>query len=310
MSSPLASGDFVRLLDKRLREVADQQKTFRDLDSMIPKFFNMASSDRAFEEFFSVSQIGDIPKFTGQLTYLPRYSGFLTKVEHAEYAGGIQSERKLIDDEQYGVLESNAAGLMDSAARTKEKLGVRAFAYAFSAAFDFMTTEEGKPLCSTTHLSRSGASTTTGFSNSGTSALNKTNLAATRILMKQLKTDIGERFQTSEKYAIVVPSNLESTAWELVNTQAGYGTAHGDKNREAAIGYTVIEYPRLDDYDSNNWFLVDMEAMKKAMSWYNRVSPEYDHTIDFETWSIKHKIYFRCSYGWKDWRFIYGHNVA
>jgi hypothetical protein len=310
MGSPLVSGDFVRLLDKRLREVADQQKQFRDLEAMIPKFYAMSSSDRAFEEFFSVSQIGDIPKFTGKLSYLPRYGGFLTKVEHAEFAGGIQSERKLIDDEQYGVLEGNASGLMDSAARTKEKQGVRVFSNAFSAAFDFMTSEEGKPLCSSTHLSRSGAATSVGFSNAGTSALNKTSLAATRILMKQFRTDIGERFQTSEKYAIVVPSALESVAWELINTEKGYQTAHGDKNREAAIGYQIIEYPRLDDYDTNNWFLVDVESMKKSLGWYDRVSPEYDHTIDFETKVIKHSVYFRCSYGWKDWRWVYGHAVA
>lgn len=310
MGSPLVSGDFARLIDTFLRDVANDQKEYRDLESMIPKLYNMKTSTRAFEEHLSVSQLGDLPKFTGQLSYLPRYSGFLTKVEHAEYAGGVQSERKLIDDEQYGVLSDNAAGLMDSAERTKEKIGVRPFAFATSAAFDFMTTDEGKPLASTTHLSRSGADTSTGFSNAGTSALDPASLAATRLLMKQFRTDIGERFTTSNKWAIIVPDTLESTAYEIVNTKAGLYSAEGTVNREAAIGYTVIPYPRLDDFSTKSWGLVDIEAMKKALAWYDRVAPEYDHTIDFETKSIKHSVYMRCSYAWTSWRWIYWHTVA
>ena len=52
MGSPLDSGQFVRLLDERLREVAEG--VYRDLPSQIPTYYRMLESDSAWEEFYSV----------------------------------------------------------------------------------------------------------------------------------------------------------------------------------------------------------------------------------------------------------------
>jgi len=46
------------------------------------------------------------------------------------------------------------------------------------------------------------------------------------------------------------------------------------------------------------------------MVWIDRIKEEPNNTIDFETFQIKHSIYFRCANGWLNWRFIFGHNVS
>lgn len=310
MGSPLTSADFRRLLQTDLREVADDIIERDLLASMVPTFFNMADSQKAWEEYLTVSDFGDIPEFNGELEYLPRYPGWHTKVEHTAYAAGVQTERQLVDDDQYGVIERTVTGMTKATTRTREKKGARIFQSAFSSAFDYQTNEEGKALCSTTHLSKSGASTSSGFSNMGTNAFSKANLEAARLLMYRFKTDIGERFEVSNNWGIVYPMALDSTVREVTQTPSGYGTAYGNINVEAKQGYTLIPYKLLDENDTNDWFLVDLTAMKNALVWFDRIKPEYDNIIDFETKTLKHSVYFRLSWCWLDWRWTYGNLVS
>jgi hypothetical protein len=276
---------------------------------MIPTFYNVMSSDSTWEEFFSVGSVGDIPEFNGKLTYLPIMPGWHKKVEHKEYAAGIVAERKLIDDKKYAVLDDRAGSLMVAARRTQEKEAVRTFAYADSTAFDYMTSDEGVALASSSHTTRSAVSTTTGFDNAGTSALSKTSVAATRIAMRGFKNDDGERIEVGDDLALVVPDNLADSAMEIVGTQKGLDTAEGNINPQYGR-YEVIPYLRLDDYDTNNWGMVWKSQMKKDLAWFNRVNPETKNTVDFETYQLKQAVYYRNSYMWKDWRWIYWHIVS
>jgi len=307
MGSPLDSAQFVRLLDKRLRDVSENK--YKDLPSRIPDFYNVINSDAAWEEFYSVGAVPDIPEFNGKLSYLGIAPGFHTKIEHKEYAAGIQSERKLIDDKKYAVLDNRAAGLMEAAVRTREKLGVRPFAYAFSTAYDFMESEEGVALCSDSHTTKAEVSTSNGFGNAGTSALNKTNLAATRILMRKFRNDIGERIEVGDDLGVVVPDALADTLDEIVGTVKGYNVAAETKNVDYGR-YKPMVHMRLDDYDANNWFMVWISQMKKDLIWMNRIMPESKNTVDFETYMLKQAVYFRNSLGWLDWRWVFGNAVT
>jgi hypothetical protein len=307
MGNPLDSSQFVRLLDKRLRDVGERRH--KELPSMISTFFNVMSSDSAWEEFLDIGAVPDIPEFNGKISYLPVSPEFHRKIEHKEYAGGIIAERKLIDDKKYAVLDSRAAGLIEAAGRSKEKLGVRLFANSASSAFDFMTNEEGVALVSSSHASRSGASTSSGFDNAGTSAASKTAVAATRIIMRGFKNDIGERVEIGDNLAIVCPDNLADTFDEIVGTPKGYETANHTMNNQYGR-FEVIPYLRLDDFDTNNWYMVDKDMMKRDALWFNRINPEISNTVDYETYALKTSVYYRCSYGYRDWRWIYGQIVS
>lgn len=305
MANPLTSAQFTRLLDKRLREVSEN--TFKELPSMIPTLYDVMGTDSAFEEFYEIGALPDIPEFNGKLEYVSVAPGFYTKIEPKEYAGGVMFERKLLDDKKYGVLDDRASMLAESAHRVREKLGVRQFAYAFSSAFDFQVSEEGVALCSDSHTTKSGVSTSSGFDNAGTSALSKTSLAATRLLMRKFRNDIGERI-VIEPDTIIVPDNLYDTALEIVGTPKGLDSGNGNINTQYER-FKVIPYLRLDDYDTTNWFMVDSKLMKRFLKWMDRITPEPNNTIDFETFIIKHSIYFRCGAGFLNWRWIYGHNA-
>lgn len=307
MSNPLTKEAFVRLLDKRLREVGE--KEYAELPSMIPTLFDQMPSDSAWDEFYSVGDTPDIPEFNGSLSYLSKAPGFYTKIESKTYAAGMSLERQLIEDKKYAVLDSTASDLMVAAQRTREKKAARQFQNAFSSAFDYQVSEEGVSLCSSSHTTKSGTSTTNGFDNSGTSALSPTSVAATRILMKQFRSNISERINVGSNLGLIVPDNLADRAMEIVGTPKGLDTAEGNINVQHDR-YTVIPYSLLDDTDTNNWFMVDLDNMKKYNKWVDRVSPEINNTVDFETYALKTSVYFRAASGFTDWRWIYGHSVS
>ena len=309
MGNPLNSATFIRLADKRVTDCWEQEKKLRELKSMVNVLFNVASSDSAFEESFYVTGFPDIPEFNGKLTYLSAYPGSHKKVERKEFAGGVQAERNLMDDKKFGVFDSIGKGLARSYDRTREKYGVRVFNNATSSAFDFMTSEEGKPLASSTHLTKTGVSTSAGFDNTATAALSKTALAAARIKARKFKMDTGDRYEGGENIGIIVPDNLADTAREIVGSEKDPDSANNTINPHFNR-YKVIPYMRMDDNDTNNWGIVDLDAMKDNLLWYDRIKPEPKSTVDFDTYALLYAIYGRFSYCWLDWRFILWSTVS
>lgn len=306
MANPLTSSQFVRLLDKRFTDVFEG--LFTDIPPMIDTLYNKQSSDSAWEEYFEIGSLGDIPEFNGKIEYLSIAPGYTTKIEPKEYAGGLQFERKLLDDKKWPVLDGRVEQLTKSALRTMDKIAVRPFAYAFSSAFDFMTSEEGVALCADAHTTKSGTSTSSGFDNAGTSALDKTSVAATRLLMKGFRNDISERIDMNPDI-LLVPSNLADTAGEIIGTDKDPDSANNTKNMLYGK-FKIVEYPRLDDYDTNNWFMIDSAKMKQFLFWIDRIRPESQNTVDFETFIWKFSIYFRVACGFLNWRWIMGHQVS
>ena len=305
--SPLNSAAFVKLLKKDMYEVSES--TYKDLPMQGKELYRVVSATEAVTEFYSVSGLPDIPEFNGKLSYLGRAPGFYTKIEPKEFAAGVETERKFIDDNQWNVLRDHRSELVRSLGRTQEKYRARAFNYAFSAAFDFMQSEEGLSLCNDSHTTKTGTSTTTGFDNSGTSALDKTSVAAAWLAMRQFRDPMSERIEMSDKYMLIVPDALGDAAEEIAGTVKSLDTAEGNINPQYGR-YKVMRYMRLDDYDANNWFLVNVDLMKKYLIWIDRIPMEADTIVDFETKSVKHSIYSRFGYGFTDWRFCYGQNVS
>jgi phage major head subunit gpT-like protein len=313
MGNPIASSQFQRLLDDRLRKV--YVDNFQELPSMVDQFFGTIKSDKAWEEFYGVGAVPDIPQFNGLLEYLSVAPQYYTRIEPKEFAGGIQIERKILDDDRYDVIKSRQNGLVQSLYRVKEKYGAQAFGNAFSSALTFASSEEGVSLCSSSHTTKSGASTSSGFSNAGSSALTKTTIGATRILMRRFKNEVGQRI-VIEPDTLIVPDTLYDTACEAVgwnekgaSSDRDPDTPHGKINVQYKR-WTIIPYPRLDDYDTNNWYMVDSKQMKEYLLWIDRIEPDVTTDKDFDSMMFKQAIYARFGYGFTDWRWIYGHSVS
>jgi hypothetical protein len=312
--NPILSAQYIRLLDKRLKKV--WERPFSELTQMIPQIFNVMSSDSAWEEFYGVSSFPDTPEFSGQLEYFGLNPEYLFRVEPKEFAMGVQIERKFHDDKKYNVMDNMVGGLSESLIRTQEKYSVEMFANGWSNAYTFGYSEEGVALLGS-HTTKSGVPTTTGFSNTGTLALSKTNIAATRLLMRRFKGSIGQRIEIDPD-TIIVPDSLYDTACEIVGYDPRSG-ANSDRDPDSAHygrinanykRFKVIPWMRLDDYSTKSWYMADSRQMKKHLYWLNRVSAEYKMTVDFENFMTKHSGYSRWGAGFDEWRWGYGNQVT
>jgi hypothetical protein len=309
MANPITSSAFPRLFDKRIREV--KEAVFQDLtkeEARVEELFNVISSDSNVEEWAEVGAIPDIPAFYGVLQTLAVYPGFYNKIEPAEYGAKLVYERKFLDDKKFNVMMANAEGLFTSAFRVREKTGANIFNNAFSSAFTFLTSEEGVSWCNSAHLTKAGVATTYGFGNAGTSALSHTSVAATWLLMRRFKNDIGERISVNPD-TLVVPDYLGDKAEEIVGTPHGLYSAEGTINVQKGR-FRVIRYRLLDDSSTKNWFMADSKMLKKYNIFIDRIKPESKTNIDFNTLMTEISVYFRVGAGPIEWRDIYGHQVS
>jgi phage major head subunit gpT-like protein len=222
---------------------------------------------------------------------------------HEEYTKGFKVERKLYDDDLYNIINQRPRGLATSAVRTKEKHAASVFNNAFSASY---TGGDSVSLCNDSHPYSPVNATTQD--NKGTTALSYDAVIATRKLMREYKDDRGELI-TVIPDTILVPPELEDTAWNIINSMNKPGTADNDGNYVRSLSWNVIVWDYLTD--ANNWFMIDSTYAKEHLHWLDRVPLEFtmDPTSDFNL-EARFRGYQRYVYGWSDWVFIYGHEVT
>jgi hypothetical protein len=108
---------------------------------------------------------------------------------------------------------------------------------------------------------------------------------------------------------ILVPPELEETAYVATRTPQIVGSPNNDLNFVNSQGWKVVVWDYLTD--ANNWFMIDSSLASLYLNWFDRVGLEFaaDPTGDYNL-EAKFRGYMRYSYGWSDWRWVYGHAVA
>ena len=157
---------------------------------------------------------------------------------------GFKVERKLYDDDMFGIMDRRPWQLAVSSARTREKTG----AGIFNGAFVGTDGPDSLPLCSASHPYSPDDATT--WSNAGSTALSATAIEATRrIGHTSIFNDRGQLMGVNYD-TILCTVNNEETAWEVINSTGKTDTA--DNNRNFHQGrYKLAVWDRLTD--SNNW---------------------------------------------------------
>lgn len=302
MSSIHLSENFGDLLDPRFSRIYDKEYAERISESMIPSLFGMKTSTRSTEMMSGVGGLGDMQDFDGTIAYDAFNQLYDSAVAFPEKALGIKAERKLVDDELFGILDGRPWQMAVSVARTREKAGAAVFAGAFS---DTAGMPDGVALCSASHpYSPEDASTQ---SNSGTSAMSATSVEATRRLgYTGIVNDRGQLMDVNYD-TLVVPVALEETGYELINSKGKVDTAENNVNIHFGR-YKMVVWPRLTD--SNNWFFIDSKMSKQFLLWWDRIKPEFAYDRDFDTMIAKWSVYCRYNTQVAGWQWVYGMNVS
>lgn len=305
MAVPLTSANFSDVLDPRFREVVIG--TYEKGKSRIPDLFGVKTSDRVDERYSSLTPMGKFQTFVGSIAYDGPEQEYDVTATHVEKCLGIEIQRKLYDDDQFGVIEDQFEQLGLSAFKTQEDDAANMFVGAFSTASDFFSHTEGVAWCSNSHTTPvTDVSTSTGFDNLITSALDPTALDAAVVQFRLFKDAAGDRLDVTPDL-LIVPVNLRATADQVIgSTNIAFEQSNTKNVYEGK--FQVYDWYRLTD--TNDWFIANSANLKKHCLWFWRVQLELARMEMFDTITARGRGYMRYSMMRTDWRDLLGAQVS
>ena len=305
MAVPLTSASFADVLDVRFRDIA--MGTYDKGASRIGDFYGVETSDRPDERYSELTPMGKFQQFLGSVTYDGAEQGYDVTGTHIEWTLGLQIQRKLYDDDQFGVIDEQFGLLGESAFKTHEDHAAGVFSDAFSATNSFYSHTENVALVSNSHTTPvAGVSTATGFDNLTTAALSPADLSSAVVQYRQFKDAAGD-WVDQQPDTLIVPVNLLDRATEIIRTPKGLDDANLNYNVQSGR-FRIVDWIRLSD--TNNWFLVNEASMKRNLLWFWRKKLELAKMESFDNFVGKGRGYMRYSYLRRDWRWILGAQVS
>jgi hypothetical protein len=289
--------DFEEIFDDEYRQLRSKRE---DLYGIVP------SNGRDIMKWSGVGTLGDFTEFDGSVTYQEQSQGYDTTMTPLEFANGIQVERRLFDTQQYNTFNQRPKALGASAARTREKYAARILNLAFQNDTYFYNNTEQVALCSNSHTTTSGASTSSGFDNLTTADLTAAAVAAARIQMVGFRGDQADRIDVLPDELWFHQNNYEK-AFEIINAGGKLDGALNNPNvhEQAYVGH---EWRYLTD--TNNWFMMDSRVRKDMLHWQDAVPLEFGMIEDFDTLVAKFRAYMVFGAAWTNWRWILGAQVS
>ena len=265
------------------------------------EIFSSENSDRAFEEEVMLSGFGNatVKPEGGSVNYDAAQETFTARYTHETLALAFSITEEAIEDNLYDRLASRyTKALARSMANSKQVKAANVLNRAFNSSY---TGGDGLELCSLAHVIVSGTE-----QNELTTAadLNETSLEQAMIDIAALTDERGLKI-AAKGMKMIVPSALQFTAERLMKSVGRVGTADNDINAVKNMGmipqgYVVNHY--LTDTDA---FFIKTDV-PNGLKHFTRAPIKTAMEGDFETGNVRYKARERYSFGWSDWRGIFG----
>ena len=271
--------------------------------------FVIEDSNRAFEEEVLITGFGSAPlKSEGQGVQFDNASeSYSARYTHDTVALAFALTEEAVEDNLYDSLGKRyVKALAKSMANTKEVKGADVLNNAFSSSF---TGGDGKSLIATDPPLSGGGSA----ANRATTMadLNEASLEDNLIDISTFTDDRGLTISVQAD-KIIVPPQLVFVADRILNSQQRTGTADNDINaiKNTGVmpgGYSVNHY--LTDPDAY-FILTSVNSAGEGLKMFQRSPMETSMEPDFSTGNIRYKARERYSFGFSDWRGIFGSQGA
>ena len=282
-----------------LRKVFDG--TVKQVPSNIPVLYNVQTSAKAQEFDLQTDDKSVWEPFDGDIHHDDEVQGYKTTYTHEELVTGKKIQKRLLDDDQYGVIQRIPRKMAVGGMRRRERDGASVFNNSFSASF---TGGDGVSLCNAAHPSRNSSATR---SNTGVLSLSDPNVETVRQLMIA-QTSGTDEFMDVNPDMIIVPLALERQAWEILNSKGRVDTANNNPNFHMGK-YKLLVWPNYLT-SAKRWWMVDSTYMKEYLLWFNRQPMQFFKDRDFGTLVAAFAGYMRYSKGWSDFTWAWGNNPA
>jgi len=274
------------------------------IPSQYDKIFTKHDSKMALERTAEMRYLGLAQlKSEGGQTAFDSGAGerFVYNQEHTEIALGYAITRKAIDDNLYKTqfMPSNL-GLIESFQQTKEIYGANILNTAQT--YNASVGGDGVSLVNTAHPIDGGTVANTFTVQQD---LNESSLLNGMINIRTNFRDQAGLKVFARGRKLIVPPQLEPVAIRLTKTELRPGTADNDVNAILSTAGGIPEGYIVNDFltSAYAWFLL---TNIDGLAYMERVKFETDMQVDFVTDNLLVKGYERYSFGYYNWRSIFG----
>ena len=264
--------------------------------------FEMANSDRSFEEELKLSGFGAAPvKREGAgIAYDSAQEAYTARYTHETIAMGFAITEEAIEDNLYDQLSARyTKALARGMAYTKQVKAAALLNNGFSSSY---AGGDGKALLATDHPLISGG--TNANIPAVATDLNDTALE-NAVIDIAAWTDERGLLIAARPRKLIIPPALQFVATRLLQTEYRVSTADNDinaikTNGSIPEGYGIMHF--LTDTDA--WFL--KTDVPNGLKHFTRAALKTGMDVDFDTGNARYKARERYSFGWSDPLAMYG----
>lgn len=275
--------------------------TYKEHSPEFPALFAMENSERSYEEDVEITGFGLAPVKPegGSVSYDTETQGAVSRFTHVAYALGFIVTYEELQDNLYEVVgKRRAQRLAFSMRQTKEIVAANVYNRAFDSNY---TGGDAKELLATDHPSLSG-----NQANEPSAGTDISEAAIEDLIIQIAGAENSRGLKISlmpEK--LIVPRQQWFEANRIMKSVLQNDTANNAVNVLKATnalpgGIAMNHY--LTDQDA--WFI--RTNAPRGMICYERETQELSQDNDFDTMNAKAKAYERYSFGWADWRGLFG----
>ena len=274
---------------------------YKNYENQHTEIFDIENSDRAFEEEVMLSGFANaaVKSEGAAVTFDTANESFTSRYTHETIALAFAITEEAIEDNLYDRIATRyTKALARSMANTKQINAANVLNNGFSSSFPG---GDGKELFATDHPTQSGDAK----NELSTSAdLSETSLEQAMIDIAAFKDERGFKI-AARGLKLIIPSELQFTAERILRSPARVGTADNDLNALSSKGmlpqgYVVNNY--LTDTDA---FFIKTDV-PNGMKMFNRANLKTAMEGDFDTGNVRYKARERYSFGFSDWRGMFG----
>ena len=270
-------------------------------DNQHAQIFDTENSDRAFEEEVMLSGFGNAQvKPEGQgVSYDEATESFTARYTHETLALAFSITEEAVEDNLYDKISSRyTKALARSMMNAKQIKAANVLNRAFNSSY---TGGDDKELCATDHPTLSG----TQKNELSTAAdLNETSLEQMLIDIADMKDERGMKIAL-RGMKMIIPVNLQFVAERLMKSAGRVGTADNDLNAVRSMGMVPQGYVVNNFLTDTDAFFIKTDA-PNGLKMFTRAPIRTAMEGDFDTGNVRYKARERYSFGFSDWRGIFG----
>ena len=275
-------------------------KAYNEYEMQYTSLFDSMNSKRSYEEMVGISSFGlaDVKPEGQGIRYDDETQAFITRYSHVVYALGFIITREMMEDDLYSVVgERRAKGLAFSMRQTKEIVGANVYNRAFDNNFQG---GDDVSMINAAHPNFAGGTQSNTLAVAAD--LSEASMEQAFIDIQRWRNDRGLRIALKPK-KLIIPTEQQWEAMRLFQSPYRVGGSMNDINTmHGMFGDNIYVNQYLSDPDA--WF-IRTDAMDGPTHFIRRGA---DFTIDndFDSENAKYKATERYSFGWTDWRGVYG----